>query len=235
MKQIQDGFTVVEIVLGVILIGIISFTGYRVFTANQKANDTLDESAGVADQQIVQNPDKDSEQSTKQSEASPEAKVENGVFKSRHGFSFKVPNDWELLSATIEEYESIEAAVVESANHFSLFFDDPETNGPGFEIGGNDLKVEFFVKKSSGETATELISESKVGSGYVKDADYFVFNNVDAVGVERNDVWGDSGVEIYRLVSVASAGFDFHISVFGDNSSPRFSQIDDIVDSLKIY
>lgn len=164
------------------------------------------------------------------------------TFISKFGINVTFPNSWGIMSDTLERYGTLEEAEAVGGNHFALFFDDPETSGPGQTVGGNDIKIEFWPSTSSGKTSSQLSEEAKQealsfalefegtqNNLELSDTE-LIFNNVDAASYSRNTAFGSRS----HIVYIAGEKYDISIVIFGSTDSPHFSEVAGIIDSLAI-
>ncbi len=137
MKTNQKGFTAIEIVLILVIVGVLSFAGWYVYNSQKKTNDTLNKTAqGQGEAQKA---------TTKATLTQPKDETANWLlFTSKQKtYSFKVPDGWKLTHQTDSDlayatgqdlaYKAgTKATVVETSGGrdgiygFSISFDDNE-------------------------------------------------------------------------------------------------------------
>lgn len=110
----QKGFSAVETILLVIIVGLIGFTGWYVYTSNGKANKTLDQANSVQN-------------------STPTVKESNKTYESTaiKGLSFKYPTSW-ILENGETAFDGTDTTTLTSPQGSKVYWG---SGGAGF--GGN--------------------------------------------------------------------------------------------------
>ncbi|MBI5357766.1 hypothetical protein HZB74_02870, partial [Candidatus Saccharibacteria bacterium] len=111
MKKLnQSGYGIIEILLIIVALTIVGGTGFYVYNANKDSSKSQQESS------IAKKEAKEDE--VVQATADPTKDWK--IYKSKHGFSIKYPQNWKLNENNIEEYADLPKKKKNGRDHFSL-------------------------------------------------------------------------------------------------------------------